>query len=294
MSFYQRRMTCCGLESYCHFMVRTNAHDTALMMGFFERSATKVRGIAANIEKGKTIELSWKTINTNSENGWTGMFRPEYVGRDKFLYCVATNRDIGSRYLVTTADALYGDLYDFLMNNYKLPLLPEWMPAILGALKENRLTYQLALTFESSDEVNIKLGGKNVELRQITCWDFANLTNDSLTEVVCKLLANKVICITKKEMNPLKIEGLDDYLMQFGSSMANNLSARMNPLSPLKANVDTLALKHMSLFPQQAACVNGMLAMKKHGLKYAVMNQGMGVGKVRRCGVRYDCNWNVA
>lgn len=279
MSFYQRRLVCCGLESYCHFVAYTNAEDTALMMGFFDRSATKVRGIAANIEKGKQVKVGWKTINTHSEDGWTGMFRPESVGRDRFLYCVASNRNIGKRFLITTAEALHGDLYDFLMNNYKLPLLPEWMPAILEALKKRRYTYQLALTFESSGEVNIKLGGKNVELRQITCWDFANLTNDLLTEVVCKMLADKVICISKKTMNPLKFDGMDDYLMQYGSSMADNLSARMNPLSPLKPNVDTLALKHMSLFPQQAACVNGMLAMKNHGLKYAVMNQGMGVGK---------------
>ena len=276
---YQRTLIVGGMEAYCHFCVKTNAENMALIMGFFHRSSVKVRGIAASLGS-KDARIGWRSFKTQSGNGWTGMFRPESMGRDKFLYCIATNKDIGTRYLITTSTMLHKDVYDFLMNNYKLPLLREWVPIILEELKKQCKAYPLSLEYTLPDNpVNIELNRNVVSVKDIICYDFGELTNDGLSDVVSSLLRSRKICITRNVMKPLEIESFDDYITRYGSSMADNLTKRLNPLSPLKPNVDTLALKYKSLYPQQAACVNGILAMRKNGIKYAVMNQGMGVGK---------------
>lgn len=272
------------LEVFCHFFIRKRLGDQALMMGFFHRSAAKVRGVAANLgsRSGKLSYRSFHTqLNGKDDAKWTGIFRSVDMGMDRFLYCFASTNEFGSRYLATTADSYNEDCYNFLMHNYKLPLLKEWTPAIMEQLlKERKLCKEpLDITTCSDEPVRIPINGTEVDVKDLQIYDFQGLSNDTFTEVVSGLLRRKVICITPKRMNPLTVESFDDYIKKYGQSMADNLNARMEPLAPLKANVEELALKHKSLYPQQAACVNGIIQMRKNGLHYAVLNEGMGVGK---------------
>lgn len=269
-----------GLQVHIHFMVKLRLNDTALMMGFFDRSNTKVRGVAANLGK-REGNIRYQRIKTANELGWTGLFYPQSMGRDRFLYCAATNKEIGTKYLLTTKEQAEEDFYHFLMTNYKLPLLRWWIPYIMEQLYTERLVSNPTLDVITGDEypVKISLGNREVNIADLTCYDFSTLTNEGLSLSISNMLKRKIIWITRKKMQPLTFETFDDYIRKYGTSLVDNLNSLIRPLIPLKPNVDSLALMEKSLYPQQAACVNGVLAMRRKGIPYAILNHGMGVGK---------------
>lgn len=266
------------LTVHAHFLL-TTSDRTCLAAGFFARSKTKVRAVAASFGK-KGGKWNWERFNTESENGWTGIFSPVSMGRDRFTYCLVTNKDIQTRYMLTTRERVHTDFYNLLLNNYKSPLLEWWIPSIIKHLLDNRIIREeyLRRKKETADVV-FSLGGNDVSLNDLTCLNLSGLTEEVLEEALSFLLSKKVIWITKEEMEPLQFESFDDYIVNYGHTLVDNLNKEIKPLVPLKANVDTLAIKEKSLFPQQAACINGVLALINAGEKYAVLNEGMGVGK---------------
>jgi len=267
-----------GLEAHAHFLI-TNGQE-ALACGFFARSKTKVRGIAANFGK-RTGRYGWNTFQTESERGWTGIFTPVNMGRDRFTYCLCTNKDIGNRYLITTPEEQDDDLFEYLMLNYKLPLKREWVPSLRKLLIEERLVSVPRLTVRSNKQASIllSLNGKDYNICNLVCYDFFCLKEEDFENLISSALATKRICITEKDIPPLEFQGMDEYFKKYGCKVVDNLDKSIEPLVDLRANVTNLALKVKSLFPQQAASVEGVLAMKRHGIKYAVLNHGMGCGK---------------
>lgn len=283
-----KAIVCNGLAAYGHFAIAIGNH--LLAIGFFDRSKTRQRGIAASLGN---FSLKWghKTFSTSNEYGneWHSTLTPCQMGRDSFTYCMSVNEEVGKNYLLTTNKDVHSDLYHYLMQHYKLPLLKEWMQPLLQFFRKERVISQSYLTIskgkDNYERITLALHGRDLLLEELICYDFTTLTEDKLEEYVSLALKKRIIQITEYHMDPLDFKTFDDYIIKYGASLVDNLNRMINPLTELKPNVDTLALKTKSLFPQQAASVNGALAMIDHKIKYSILNMSMGVGKVRQVGV---------
>jgi len=268
-----------GNEAYGHFMIA--ADYIVLACGLFTRSKTKARAFAGSIGRNK---LKWGFMNyhTESRSKWTGLFSPVKMGYDQFIYTLMINNDLNKQYLMTTAEELETDIYNYFMANFKLPLKREWTAYLYeqtigqGYLKEPRVQ---RMTANRQENIILMLKGKEVSLAEIKVYEFSDLTEAAFNEIVSKGLREKKICITEKPMKPLEFQSFSDYISNYGASLVANLEKGIEPLMPLKGTVDALALKHKRLYPQQSACVNGIIALKKQGVKYGILNECMGVGK---------------
>ena len=277
-----RAIVCNGLSAYGHFAVTTANH--LLAIGFFDRSKTKQRGIAASLGN---FSLKWggRVYTTANEYGnvWNSTLTQCQMGRDSFTYCMSVSEEVGKLYMLTTKKDVHNDLYHYLMQHYKLPLLKEWMPSLLQFFKEERVITQSFLSFSkggnTKEHITLALHGRDILLEDLICYDFTTLTEEKFEEYVSVALKKKIIQITQYQMEPLEFKTFDDYITKYGVSLVDNLNQMISPLTDLKPNVDSLALKTKSLFPQQAASVNGVLSMIDHDIRYAVLNMSMGTGK---------------
>ena len=287
-----RVIVCNDLRTNGHFAIAT-WRGYLLAVGFFDRSKTKQRGIAASLGK---YSLRWGarkfTTSKDKSNDWYSILTPCQLGRDHFTYCVAINDDVGKSFLLTTREDLHEDLYHYLMLHYKLPLLKEWMPSLLRFFLNGNVISQERLEIlkgnVSSEEITITLHGRDVSIDHLICLNFETVTEKIFEEYVSLALQKKIIQITDEWMEPLEFETFDDYITNYGVSLVENLNKQISPLTDLKPNVDTLALKTKSLFPQQAASVNGVLSMMDHGITFSVLNMGMGVGKTLMASAAMD------
>lgn len=267
-----------GLVMQCDFAL----HDRhqLLMCGFLDHAKAKVKAVGANIGH-TTLNFEYEYYATFSERGWSVDYASISMGRDTFYYGLAVNKVVGTDYLVTTPASREADLYDFLMKHYKLPLLQSWMIPLLNAGIENELIRKVSSEdwLIHSEKRSFPLHGRDVPLKDLIFYNFSAMDEKAFEELVSDCLKQGIIRITNKYIPELSFENFDDYISKYGSSLISNIDNLLHPLVPLKGQVDTVALKHKRLFPQQAACVNGIAAARNQGLKYAIMNEGMGVGK---------------
>ena len=282
-------------QSYdLHFALCVN-HVEVVAMGFFTRSKIKVRSAAATLKLNNRLYMP---VSYNSDRGYlrratlnNGTFIQPYhgivsvqrMGRDRYTYGLAISGKVGKEYLVCSKDGADEDLYQYLMEHYKLPLLRDWVGEIRREMeKKFHLTTFQTEVYGDFDRgvggITVPINGVSVPLSQVRVMQIS-MTEEGLEEIVSNLLRQKRIWFTKKYIPPLDISGLDDYFMKYGPAAGVNLDKKLDPLVGLKPNVEHLAIKHKSLFPQQAATVEGIAAMHREGLKYAILNHGMGCGK---------------
>lgn len=267
-----------GISCYGDFIVHVNDH--VLVAGMFEKSKVKARAVGCKFGyfpfKADYINYTTKDSKYLVDYARLNLCR----GRDTFYYVLATNKDVGSKYLITTEADLYNDLYDLFMREYKLPLLKEWMPVLLNeAITKKYIYHPLYPVKMSSWDRTLCLHGRDVVLKNLSVYDLSALDAERFQKLVSYCLSKKLIRITAKEIPPLEFKSFDDYIATYGSSLVANIDKTIKPLVPLKGEVDGLALKHKRLYPQQAACVNGIKALMQNGVKYALAVEGMGCGK---------------
>ena len=275
-------IVCNGLSAFGHFAVA--AGNLLLAVGFYDRSKTRQRGIAASLGNYK-FRWGFKDFATSRESGtvWHSTLTPCEMGRDHFTYCMSVNDEVGKSYLLTTQTDVHNDLYHYLMHHYKLPLLREWMEPLLRFLVSERVMRLENLFYykagHKNEQIYVSLHSRNILLEDLVCYNFETLTEDVFEEYVSLALKKRIIKVTEYQMEPLEFKSFDDYITKYGTSLVENLNKMIDPLTDLKPNVEPLALKTKSLFPQQAACVNGVLAMMDHNIKFSVLNMAMGTGK---------------
>ena len=266
------------LACYGDFII--HVHNHVLVAGLFDKSRVKARALGC--------KFGYQVLNVGSLKYATrdSKYHVDYAkmnlcrGRDNFYYVLATNVDVGSKYLITTSEHLYNDLYDVLMTQFKLPLLKQWMPILLDEAIRTRYVSHPDYCIRANDyNQTFFLHGQNVKLRDLLVYDLYALDDEHLKSLVSTLLRDKKIWITKEEIPPLKFDSFNDYIAKYGSSLVENIEREISPLIELKGTVDGLALKHKRLFPQQAACANGINALRRHKIKYGLGIEGMGCGK---------------
>ena len=267
-----------GLIGYLDYLVAIN--KTIIMAGIFERSAYKTKALGAKFGTSK-FSVRYKTYLTKSNIPYHVSYVrvPIGSGRDQFWYTQAVSGEIGKSYFVTTTEDLDEDFYNYLMRNYKLPLLKNWAHQILvEALEKRHIIMEYPEIVYGDCPKALKLHGKTVPIEDLRFFGI-KLSEEALEEIVSFLLRTRKIFISKLPQSPLDFKDFNGYIQHYGGSLVKNLEKEIIPLCELNGQVETLALRHKRLYPQQAACVNGILALKKQGISYGIMNQSMGVGK---------------
>ena len=266
-----------GLAVNADFAVQCN--DILLAAGLFDHSKTKVMAVTCKMGFYRA-NFGHKQFNTSKEEYDRYFERIPMTGvRDHFYYGLAVNERVGKDFIITTESDKVEDFYNFLMANYKLPLLKEWIPEIVSACESDKYLFQEWNAVVRGSGNKIPLHGRLVNSDDIVVYMTASLDNDRLSQVVSNLLRKKKIWITREEIPHMDITSFDEYIGKYGKSLVQNLEKQIEPLSPLNGDVSGLALKNKRLYPQQAACVNGIIALKRKGIKYGIMNEGMGTGK---------------
>lgn len=252
-----------------------------LIYSCFERSEILVRGYMANVsmtasnlylenEDGTSNVILFPQMET--VNHYTKLMN----GRESISHGVCISKKVNSQYILTTEEDCEQDIYNMLMSNYTLPLLREWIPYLLEAGAEHLVRNEVQIY----GRVPTELEGAMV---------YENLIDETiLRELVSEGLKSKKIWISKKPQRPLQFENMDDYFQKYGHSLVENLEQKLNPLSPLKDKVDEVAFLRKRFYPQQAAVVNGLMECMRYR-NNAFLNEDMGCGKVRRCGVVREC-----
>ena len=270
-----------------------------LALTFLDRSKTLSKSIVGGIVSGYPVRIGYLSLSDHGFD-YGACFKPVRMGRDRFTLTTVINKSIGKRFLLTDAAHLHMDTYNYLMLNYRLPLLTEWMGELLKALEGNgNISLRTNCCWKSelakvNDKVpGIELHGCNVPVEDVIVIDFQCLSETNLSETVTSLIQSKVIkvCDAPNE-EELDIQNFDSYIKNYGATLVNNLEKEIETLSPLNGELDGFAARTKRLYPQQAACVNGMIALKNADSQYGLMIEGMGCGKTMQGASVVDAYFN--
>ncbi len=250
-----------------------------ILAACFDRSKIKVQSILMSMMGSRVTRFKNRDFKRIPDEKYEYSIKTAQMGYDRVNYGVIIAGSVNERYLLTDAEHQQEDMYSFLMNNYTAPMLAQWTQYVKETLlKNNKLKCVMWRTYTADESRTLRLHNKDILLKDIIVYE-ANFTQEDLEEVLSEGLKSKAICITDKEVAELDFKDFNSYLQKYGSTLADNLSAQIETLMPLKGQVDSLALKTKRLFPQQAACINGIMALKRAGRRFGLMIEGMGVGK---------------
>ena len=270
-----------GVSVALDYCLKTD-DDEIILMGYFDRAKAKVKSIACSLGH-KSMRIGYVRQNSRRGSEFKTAYKVINMGYDRFVYAFSSNKDIGTDYILTTDEWMQDDLFEHFMCNFKLPLLESWKAYLYTTLTKKgnlRVCNRYARCLSCCDDSRcVELHGKQVPIKSIRVLDVSQITNDVLTEIVSEGLKKKEIFISRNEMKPLSFDTFDSYITNYGASMVENLEKEIETLSPLKGKVDEVALMSKRLYPPQAACVNGMVALKESGSRYGLMIEGMGCGK---------------
>ena len=272
-----------------------------LALTFFDRSKVLSKAVTASISEGYSVRMNYKNLSTKGMKFYS-CYKRVAMGRDRFILTTVLNKEIGQRYLITTMQDLNEDFYNYLMVNYRLPLLKEWTETLYEKVMGDRNIRKSNYNFWSTNLIGAKDGkenlpgiqihGKNIPVEQAVVIDFFMLSEQILAEAVTSLIEQGKIKIADKQSEPLVFSNFDEYVKNYGSSIVKNLETSFEPLSELKGTLDGFAAKSKRLYPQQAACVNGIIALKKANSQYGLMVEGMGCGKTLQGAAVVDAYFN--
>jgi len=266
--------------------------DKLLFASLFSDKDAELNSTTANLELGQAgviydtedidIDIS-KLLRENKKKffGEAGKYNTFFEKLDlckSFLYkAMIINMDLfedKGEYFVCLNGNLEDTLFNKLMRKYDLPLLKEWTGYILNRLKEEEKIYQCPVWADAD-----RLAETKGQVSSSSNWQVYRLvlSDNEFKEFISQGLMKKEICISNTEQNELQFENLDEYYTNYGHTAVNNLVDKLKPLTELKGSVDMLT-KKKTLYPQQAALVNGLVELLKTS-SYGIMNEGMGCGK---------------
>jgi len=298
-----------GASVYFAICSTVSGHESnePVALAFFDRSKQTVNAVGAYIKnschKGGSLNLSgrtpegrevWKRLPIFRDTSYSEFdvyASPFVYARDRGVMAIAISRGIGSRYVLTTPLREDDDIYSALMRDHTLPLLREWVPYLKRELTRSRSIrddYKIYAVKGAKVVIPESVGGdgKPVEVENLICLTL-DVTEAMLERVVSEGLKSGQIAFSKTKMKPLELgekneEGkreLNAYMESYGHALNANVDAVIHPLSELLPTVAGFAAKTKRIYPQQAAVINGMIALKEAGESYGFLNCGMGCGK---------------
>lgn len=266
------------------FLISADQYSVGIV-SFYDRSLSIVKAFGAMLNSSNEV------LYVNGEERRSYMLKgsqydnyiqPITFGKEKFYQAICINKEINKTMILFQKGREGQQFYDYLMKEYDLPLMKEWGNAMYQyAYDEGILlwsdAYQAVLKGQNSVTNEIPIGGESFKLDELSLYCVA-LTADGLNDMVRELFQRGDICIAKEKQQPLQFDNMDSYIRQYGQTLVKNLNDTIIPLRQLDGEVHDFTLKHMTLFPQQIAQINGDVALLEH-TTYAILNHGMGTGK---------------
>lgn len=258
-------------------MLLLSADGQPLIISYFDRSAQVVRAVGGELIWNK--KFFYRHQFQMYEAGYTVNYSTIVEGKERFTHGIAVASDLSNKYLVTTEQDLYTDLYNMLMLKYDYPLLEQWVPALYERMvRERCLSGGYGKRIIGNQEHHIRKNGKEILLRDLLFFKL-DMTNDRLAELITALFHEGSIWISKTPQKALHIENMDSYFQLYGKSIVDNLRNIVHPIAELNGEITRAALKKTRLYPQQAAMVNGVYEYLRTGKKRRalfVMETGTG------------------
>lgn len=272
-----------GAEVYLDFVLMANK-SFPIIYSYYSRSISTVKAVGASLNlTGKTV-LFTDCNNTKLQfqtqpfltNGWTTKIQPMVKGKERFYHAISVHPQVGKDILLCKPEQLEETWYDYLMHNYNLPLLKEWKQAMCDyALRRKYLC----------DESYIHRGSINTICPYDDYKAYQAWFSEPMLEIMVKeLFSLGKIRISDKAQKKMEFENMDQYFKQYGHTIVSNLQKTIEPLTELSGEAKNFTLKSKRLYPQQIATVNGDVSLLHHN-RFAILNHGMGTGKVRRLGM---------
>lgn len=260
-----------------------------IAISVFDRSTQAVKSVNSGICSGMDVHIESKGSNfhyhgfgyTNAASQGTSFVAPLKIGKERVCHGLCLSNQIGKTIILTTKGRMYDDLYNYLMVNYELPLLRDWMPALYQQfLKRKNVSAGITVVTANQDmEYFFPLGNESVSVKELIVLKIS-LTEVLLENLVSDMLKNKEICISPNPQQKLHFANMDEYFREYGSGVVNNLKTQLTPVSEHTDVMEWCALKGYSLYPQQISLCSGVVNyFYKNKAKYAIFNCGMGTGK---------------
>lgn len=278
-----------GRPAYLDFTVYCKVsryEKIPLLISGYAPSMVQAKSFTATLSMSQVSVQNMETGNSFNMNGSGGQWKTDLVplalGYDRFVHFMCVNETERKRAFLTggTVEQMMDDFYSYLMLNYKLPFMRTWAEPIFNRLVSDGHLNRCYESLIANPERDSKLSvwGRFLGIKELVVYQ-VSLTEDELEGIVSDMLSSKQIWISKEEQQPLMLLDMDSYFAQNGKSIVRNLETQIDPLVPEpKQFVDTLALKHKSLFGAQAATVEGMAELLERA-PHCIVNGGMGVGK---------------
>lgn len=268
-----------GLHASLDFVLSADQYHP-VVISYYDRSLAIVKSIGASISTSNmTFYIGSKRFGTTGE--YDTIISPIITGKDKFYHAMAISKSLNADVMVCKNGYQEISFYNFLMHNFNLPLMKEWANELYTWCLENRYIkcddYLNLIRGHNSVSADLSIGSEKIKLDELRVY-LISLNELALQNCVKVLFQRKKIWISKISQKNLSFTNMDTYFKLYGKSLVENLEKTIKPLSELNGNINDFTLKHMRLFPQQAAQVNGDLELLDHS-SYAILNEGMGTGK---------------
>lgn len=290
------------IGNYLYFAI-ADQNNCLVALSCFERTKSAVQAMGAWIKKiGQQEFGSFMTINTfeGTKMQQTRLRVPGKTefevystmfsfGKDCANISFIYNKGIGTKYFLTTKEWMEEDFYNMLMHRYSLPLLKEWTPYFMEKLKALGMSDTGHFHFMSGARLLYHRGAKKVvvpiedlilvEMDQEESW-LEDILKHGLSKGILTFADKPQKALELGQYNPQSATwDLNTYMQNYGYYLNQNVEAVVHPMIPLIDNVEGYAGKTKRLFPQQAAVVNGLIALADKKEQYGFANCQMGCGK---------------
>lgn len=293
--------------NYLYFYV-TSASNAVIALSYFERTKSAVQAMGAWIKQqgkrsGGTLRTSFagegernyplaRYLMIPSKSEYEVYSTSFTFAKDRANISFVYNKEINERYLLTTEEWFEEDIYNVLMNQFSLPLLREWMPYFIDRLAKAGYYNVSGRVFGvdgaqipfwrdgMKEPVQIALGDLKVVELNVTEVQVENILSAGLKSGEISFADEKQLPLCLGEQNQKTGSwSLDTYMEHYGAYLNKNVEKVVRPLVPLMDKVEGFAAKSKRIYPQQAAVINGLIALADNGEKYGYANCGPGCGK---------------
>ena len=196
------------------------------------------------------------------------------VRKQKYWGILLVSRDHETIYAETGKEG--EAFYDFLMERFHVPLLPEWSEQLLRRLEENGRIKAECLRENKGD---YKIPGEFFPEGGLRIINVRFLTEQDVLNAVQGLIAEERIRISGKEnAEAVTVSNLEEYFREYREEVLTEQRERVKPLTEVKGEIGTVAFLRRRLYPQQIDAVRAADAVlnEHHAVLLA---QEMGTGK---------------
>lgn len=261
------------------FVLSQGGLNEPMVVSAYERSLQTLKGFSANLQYSGRLFAEGQTSFMVTNDGYDSYFTPIIMGKEKFYHMVAISKKVRNSVILSRKEDVAKDFYQYLMEKFSLPLMERWADALYHYFSVSGYVSSLTECYRGKNSVTktLPLKEKPVLLDDVVLLS-VRVTDEALKEAVTELLENGKIWISEQRQKDLSFSNMDEYFREYGSTLVENLQKQIEPLTELDGVVRNFTLKHLRLYPQQIAQVNGAFALLEKQ-NYLVMNHGMGTGK---------------